>query len=321
MNTAMNNLDSNNALSLGEQCRQAREARNLSLEEVAKRIALRPAILQLIENNQFIQPAIPAAFMKGYVRNYARFLKIPESVWKQVDFGEEQKNDLGKNARATRSVNHYSSHNRWVGWLSLLVVLIVAGMTGLWWWENYKQSNAERESLVQSYVETTPHSLPTESVASISSPVVSHPIEISTGMEATSVTIPPELTKNAQDNVALPNQSVTSAGVLQAEINKLSERVEKTSVDQLPVSTASTMPSTMPELYIEVMGPCWISVQNEQGKVLAQKEYKQGDTLSFNEGTTYSLIVGAPGNVKMVYKGNDYPLKVDGRVARFKLPQ
>ncbi|AKD38043.1 hypothetical protein I926_03575 [Pasteurella multocida subsp. multocida OH4807] len=317
----MNNLDSNNALSLGEQCRQAREARNLSLEEVAKRIALRPAILQLIENNQFIQPAIPAAFMKGYVRNYARFLKIPESVWKQVDFGEEQKNDLGKNARATRSVNHYSSHNRWVGWLSLLVVLIVAGMTGLWWWENYKQSNAERESLVQSYVETTPHSLPTESVASISSPVVSHSIEISTGMEATSVTIPPELTKNAQDNVALPNQSVTSAGVLQAEINKLSERVEKTSVDQLPVSTASTMPSTMPELYIEVMGPCWISVQNEQGKVLAQKEYKQGDTLSFNEGTTYSLIVGAPGNVKMVYKGNDYPLKVDGRVARFKLPQ
>lgn len=51
------------------------------------------------------------------------------------------------------------------------------------------------------------------------------------------------------------------------------------------------------------------------------KEYKQGDVLTFNEGVTYSLIIGAPANVKITYKGEDYPLKVDGRVARFKLPQ
>ena len=55
--------------------------------------------------------------------------------------------------------------------------------------------------------------------------------------------------------------------------------------------------------------------------MLAQKEYKQGDVLNFSEGEPYSLIIGAPANVKITYKGEAFPLTVDGRVAKFKLPQ
>lgn len=73
-------------------------------------------------------------------------------------------------------------------------------------------------------------------------------------------------------------------------------------------------------LRIEVTGAnCWISVKDANRKVLAQKEYTQGEILSFNQNESYSLIIGAPGNVKITYKGEDYPLKVDGRVAKFKL--
>ena len=42
-------------LSFGEQLKQAREALNLSLEDVAKEIRLRPSILQQLENNEFVQ--------------------------------------------------------------------------------------------------------------------------------------------------------------------------------------------------------------------------------------------------------------------------
>ena len=61
--------------------------------------------------------------------------------------------DLGKNARATRSVNQYSSHSRWVGTLTTIILLAAVGMTGLWWWQNYQKSNEERDNLVQTYVE------------------------------------------------------------------------------------------------------------------------------------------------------------------------
>lgn len=78
-------------LSLGEQFRQAREALNLSLEDVSKQIALRPVILAQIENNEFNQKNVPATFMKGYVRSYGKFLRLPESLWANVSFGEEEK--------------------------------------------------------------------------------------------------------------------------------------------------------------------------------------------------------------------------------------
>ena len=50
-----------------------------------------------------------------------------------------------------------------------------------------------------------------------------------------------------------------------------------------------------------------------------KKEYKKGEILSFDHKGPYSVIIGAPSNVKITYKGEDYPLKVDGRIAKFKL--
>lgn len=41
-----------------------REALNLSLEDVAKEITLRPSILEQLENNEFIQKSTPAIFVK-----------------------------------------------------------------------------------------------------------------------------------------------------------------------------------------------------------------------------------------------------------------
>ena len=49
--------------------------------------------------------------MRGYVRSYAKFLRIPDAEWAHLTFGEAHKNDLSKNTRATRSVNQYSSHS------------------------------------------------------------------------------------------------------------------------------------------------------------------------------------------------------------------
>jgi len=83
-------------ITLGDKFRIAREALHLSLEEVADAIALRPSILKSLEENQFVNAAVPATFMRGYVRNYAKFLRIPESEWTNlVHFGHDQENDLG----------------------------------------------------------------------------------------------------------------------------------------------------------------------------------------------------------------------------------
>ena len=273
--------------------------------------------------------------MKGYVRSYTKFLRIPESEWAHLTFGEAYKNDLGKNARATRSVNQYSSHSRWVGTLTTIILLAAVGMTGLWWWQNYQKSNEERDNLVQTYVEK-------EKTADVP---VTHSNEIPVAVnnqpatsnnETASVA---EATNNAAAEPVVSTTQANQAQTVNAEVSTVSTSapvVEQT-LPNTELTTEQTVPDTQSavenpaiseapttakgDLVIEITkNSSWISVKDQNRKVLAQKEYKQGEVLTFN-GNDYALIIGAPGNVRITYKGEAYPLTVDGRVAKFKLPK
>ena len=334
MNTILEQTEKTD-ISFGDRLRQAREALNLSLEDAAKAISLRPSILEKLENNEFVQKNVPSTFMKGYVRSYTKFLRIPESEWAHLTFGEAYKNDLGKNARATRSVNQYSSHSRWVGTLTTIILLAAVGMTGLWWWQNYQKSNEERDNLVQTYVEK-------EKTAEVP---VTHSNEIPVAVNnqpATSnnETAPvAEATNNAAAEPVVSTTQANQAQTVNAEVSTVSTSapvVEQTLPNTEP-TTEQTVPDTQSavenpaiseapttakgDLVIEITkNSSWISVKDQNRKVLAQKEYKQGEVLTFN-GNDYALIIGAPGNVRITYKGEAYPLTVDGRVAKFKLPK
>ena len=294
-------------LSPGEIFRQTREALNLSLEDVAKEITLRPSILEQLENNEFIQKSTPSIFVKGYVRSYAKFLRLPDSVWENIVFAETEKNDLGKNARSTRAVNQYSSHNPWIGRLTAIVFVIVIGMTGLWWWQSYQQNTQERDDLVQSYVASTENNQPATALVTTEESNKSAP------ETAAPVSQPVEITNNVLPEIAQEN-SVSLLKNDEKSVSDIQSAVENPSI-------SPTLPIAKGDLMIEILtNSSWISVKDNARHVLAQKEYKQGEILTFN-GNEFSLIVGAPSNVRITYKGENYPLKVDGRVAKFKLSQ
>ena len=334
MNTIVEQTETTE-ISFGDKLRQTREALNLSLEDVAKAISLRPGILAKLENNEFVQKNVPSTFLRGYVRSYAKFLRIPDAEWAHLTFGEAHKNDLSKNARATLSVNQYSSHSRWVGTLTTIILLAAVGMTGLWWWQNYQKSNEERDNLVQTYVEK-------EKTADVP---VTHSNEIPVAVNnqpATSnnETAPvAEATNNAAAEPVVSTTQANQAQTVNAEVSTVSTSAPV--VEQTLPNTEPTIEQTVPDTQSAVENPAiseapttakgdlvieitknssWISVKDQNRKVLAQKEYKQGETLTFN-GDEYALIIGAPGNVRITYKGEAYPLTVDGRVAKFKLPK
>ena len=342
MNTILEQTEKTD-ISFGDKLRQTREALNLSLEDAAKAISLRPSILEQLENNEFVQKNVPSTFMKGYVRSYTKFLRIPESEWAHLTFGEAYKNDLGKNTRATRSVNQYSSHSRWVGTLTTIILLAAVGMTGLWWWQNYQKSNEERDNLVQTYVEkektaevpvTHSNEIP---VTVNSQPAVSNnetmPVVGATNNAATE----PAVSTTQENQAQTVNSEVSTAATSAPTV----EQAQAPVVEQTLPNTESTTEQTVPDTQSAVENPAiseapttakgdlvieitknssWISVKAQNRKVLAQKEYKQGEVLTFN-GDEYALIIGAPGNVRITYKGEAYPLTVDGRVAKFKLPK
>ena len=322
MNTIVEQTETTE-ISFGDKLRQTREALNLSLEDVAKAISLRPNILAKLENNEFVQKNVPSTFLRGYVRSYAKFLRIPDAEWAHLTFGEAHKNDLSKNTRATRSVNQYSSHSRWVGTLTTIILLAAVGMTGLWWWQNYQKSNEERDNLVQTYVEK-------EKTAEVP---VTHSNEI-----PVTVNSQPAVSSNETASVAeTTNNAAAEPAVSTTQENQAQASVVEQTLPNTEPTTEQTVPDTQSavenpaiseapttakgDLVIEITkNSSWISVKDQNRKVLAQKEYKQGEVLTFN-GNDYALIIGAPGNVRITYKGEAYPLTVDGRVAKFKLPK
>lgn len=339
MNTIVEPIE----ISFGDKLRKTRESLNLSLEDVAKATSLRPNILEKLENNEFVQKNVPATFLKGYLRSYTKFLRIPESEWANLDFGEVPKNELDKNMRTMRSVNQYAPHGRWVGLLTSLVLLIVVGMTALWWWQNYQKSNEERDNLVQTYVEKEKAAeVPVTHLNEIPVVVNSHPT-VSTNKTA-SVT---EATNNAVVEPVVSTTQENQAKTVNVEVSTAAtsaptvEQAQAAVVEQTLPNTEPTTEKTIPDIQSAVENPAiseapttakgdlvieitknssWISVKDQNRKILAQKEYKQGEILTFN-GDKYALIIGAPGNVRITYKGEAYPLTVDGRVAKFKLPK
>ena len=60
---------------LGEEFRAAREARGLSLSDVAEQIHIRSIYLQAIENEDWAAIG-PAVYVRGFIRTYARFLGL-----------------------------------------------------------------------------------------------------------------------------------------------------------------------------------------------------------------------------------------------------
>lgn len=342
MNTIVEQTETTE-ISFGDKLRQTREALNLSLEDVAKAISLRPSILAKLENNEFVQKDVPSTFLRGYVRSYAKFLRIPDAEWAHLTFGEAHKNDLSKNARATRSVNQYSSHSRWVGTLTTIILLAAVGMTGLWWWQNYQKSNEERDNLVQTYVEKEKTAeVPVTHSNEIPVTVNSQPAVSNNGTTPVA-----ETTNNAAAEPAVSNTQENQAQTVNAEVSTAAtsaptvEQAQAPVVEQTLPNTEPTTEKTVPDTQSAVETPAiseapttakgdlvieitknssWISVKDQNRKVLAQKEYKQGEVLTFN-GNDYALIIGAPGNVRITYKGEAYPLTVDGRVAKFKLPK
>lgn len=278
-------------LSIGQQLIAARQALDLSVAEVAQKINLKESQINDFENDIFILENIPSVFVRGYLRKYVLFLKLPESLLTSVDYGDVAPKYIvpprtGKQLSAAPKA-------RWLKVFTWGILLVAIGMTFTWWWEEHQKELASREAYVaQHQSHEKPNSLKDEkpvylwktSEISVSPLVVLEPAKIE---ETTPVLSEPTASPLSTENAIEQNTSTITD-----------------------------------ELYIEIhTEESWISVQNVHKKRLAEALYRQGDTIRLNDNEFYSLTIGAPANVNIYYKGQQVPLKVDGRVARIKLPQ
>lgn len=339
--------------SVGQRLQQAREQARLTLVEVATKTNLKVKVLENLEQDKFIFPNFPAAFVKGYLRIYAKFLNITitPAELTQLQFEGENR----KKSRVQTVINNEASHSRWIVPLTWIIVILLIGMTVLWWWQDHQRSQDERQSFVTNHLSTQ-----TSNSSEPNTPVVEHkktpstaPNEIGKRDESHSLSIPEEQihsSTNANNETttgtlpSTPTQTpvvsatgstlqilsstnavdksklvypTTSTEALASAMNQIDQN-KQNKVNKKPTPTVAT-PT---ELQIEVIANnCWISVKDADNKILAQKVYFAGDKLDFRTKPPYSLVIGAPSNVKISYLGQAVPLKLTGKVLKLKLPE
>lgn len=332
-------------LSLGQQLKTAREALKLTVADIAQKTNLKKNHLEAFEEDVFILQNVPPAFVRGYVRNYVRFLRLPEELVGSVNYGEVTiPKEVKKVAAAPIPVKNHKSQARWVKGLTWLILLGAIGMTLAWWWQEHKKEQASSEQLVSNSVEIAPANDSANNANGVAIPVTQEtptpvqtemapavqpttevvntakveeikvePVKTETAVVEVPVTVTPATTEPAQPAAAESTPAAESVNVLQ--VPAATEQAEAAKTEEQPQAVGND------ELRIEITNAqSWITVRGVKNKKLAEKLYNSGEVLTFNGNEQYRLTVGAPANVKIYYKGQEVPLKVDGRVARFKLP-
>ena len=352
-------LNTTSELSLGQQLKQAREALGLSVEDVAKKTNLKKSHIESLENDIFVLQNVAPTFVRGYVRNYVRFLRLPEGLVSSVNYGEVILPKTVINNAQPSKVKQ-KSQTQWVKYLTIAILLGALGMTLVWWYQDYQKEQANRDQFViaanQETQQQTNNAAPAKNeialpalqtenktVETAAQPAVEpvkveapavevakteqavEPVKTETPVvEQPVVTAPTETTAQTESEKqsiqAVENAEPTANA--ESAVNVLQQNNATTGQ---PVAEEQSPQQTLPVdalLRIEVTGKeSWITVKGASSKKsLAEKLYTSGEVLTFNENEQYRLTIGAPANVKIYYKGEEVPLKIDGRVARIKLP-
>lgn len=102
---------------IGERLEEARKRKGVSIREVAEATKIRGDYLHKFENNQF-DLSLPEIYVRGFLRTYATFLKLPSDKiindYKGLGIGESKTRGLARESfgRMELSVSSAKSTNR-----------------------------------------------------------------------------------------------------------------------------------------------------------------------------------------------------------------
>ncbi|MBA7723688.1 cytoskeleton protein RodZ [Enterobacter asburiae] len=308
--------DQHEALSTGVRLRNAREQLGLSQQAVAERLCLKVSTVRDIEEDK--APAdLASTFLRGYIRSYAKLVHIPEN--ELLPMMEKQAPVRAAKVAPMQTFSLGKRRKKRDGWLmsfTWLVLFVVIGLTGAWWWQNHKaqqeeittmadQSSAELNQAGSENAQNVP--LNTDGAASSSEPQTA-----ASDASATDAVQAPAATANtaapqAQDQnaVVAPSQ----ANVDTAANAPAAAQPADNSAATLPTSPAGTATAADPNaLVMNFSADCWLEVTDATGKKLFSGLQRKDGTLNLTGQAPYKLKIGAPAAVQIQYQGKPVDL-------------
>ena len=308
--------DQHEALSTGVRLRNAREQLGLSQQAVAERLCLKVSTVRDIEEDK--APAdLASTFLRGYIRSYAKLVHIPEN--ELLPMMEKQAPVRAAKVAPMQIFSLGKRRKKRDGWLmsfTWLVLFVVVGLTGAWWWQNHKaqqeeittmadQSSAELNQAGTDNAQSVP--LNTDGAATSSEPQTAAPDATATNAAQAPAATANTAAPQAQDQnaVVAPSQ----ANVDTAANAPAATQPADNSAASLPTNPAGTATAADPNaLVMNFSADCWLEVTDATGKKLFSGLQRKDGTLNLTGQAPYKLKIGAPAAVQIQYQGKPVDL-------------
>ncbi len=308
--------------SLGERLRQAREARGLDPAVVAERLHLKQVLVLALEAEDWER--LPArVFVRGYYRNYARLLELPEeSLLREFDnLCPEGEECAGAPPVVAQGVHREirSSHGlvRLVTWL---VVISLAAAFLLWWRDRAGEEPPATASSPP--VETTrsgagevPGRAPLPQPRSVGGPVQAK--------KAPRAEKEPQAAKAAVAGPASPAQPETAP---QPPVKENPAVVPLQSAPVIPAPQAGPghgekERAERPQVELKFLEDSWVDIRGADGSFKLTGIRKAGERVRLGGRPPYHMILGNARGVRLLVNGEPFDLTARTRrnVARLTL--
>lgn len=302
----------------GEVLRQARESRDWSQAEVARKLNLTVTSLNNLETGAFDK--LPGhTFARGYIRAYAKLMEMDQAplvaAFDQFTGSHAQGSDVQSLGRIEEP--RRLSQNILRG-ISVLVLLAAVGGGFVWWQDQGSLRGKDLANMALEHVE----------VESADGTTQIHPLDEPED-QAVSASQQPQSTA-----LALQPQTDEQPPAQRADTTPTPATPAPAPAPAAPVAPAATPAPTATEsaapvaagsgkVAIQFVADCWTQVTDGNGKVLFSAVKRKGDSLDLSGKPPFSVRLGFARGAQVSYNGQAVDLApfTSGETARLKLGQ
>ncbi|CAE1148936.1 cytoskeleton protein RodZ [Serratia sp. Tan611] len=309
------------SMTTGERLRQAREQLGLSQQAVAERLCLKMSTVRDIEADN-LSDDLASTFVRGYIRSYAKLVHVPEDELlpamvkqtpvKMAKVAPMQSFSLGKRRK---------KRDGWLMSFTWLILFVVIGLTGAWWWQNHKAqqdeiANMANQSSAQLSQQSEGQSVPlTDNNADTQTPAADAAPTPAPADSAPAAPAP------STPSVASGSDAAQQPAVVAPSQASIPDAAPADNAASLPTGDAAmAAPAVDPNaLVMDFSADCWLQVTDASGKTLFSGMQKSGGKLNLTGSAPYKLTIGAPAAVQIQYQGKPVDLSrfvKSNRVAR-----
>ena len=259
----------------GIRLRQAREAEGYSIIEVAELLKLSEAVIRALENSQ-VEKLPPATFTQGYIRSYARLLKLPAE---EIIDAYSQLLPETKELRSTRQGIAAEKRSGDFGFRFFSYILLIGGLVLLYLW--WQQSGLDWGNKAVPDIE----------------PVVTEAIENKTEQQLV------ELPSVDTSDVQVVDQQVEKEeqplpAVIQAEQSAVSDSSPQVMIEE-SAPAQDIVPVGNDILVIETSSDSWTEIEDANDNRFFFKLMKQGERHTLQGQAPFRLFLGNAPSVEL----------------------